>query len=309
MKKAAFSLLCLIALGSLGANAYLYQKYSTRRPVLAFGNGGGVSVKEYRDELEFRHGRQILRKMTLAKIVQGAATQAGVLPTDADIDYRIAELERSSPEAIQTAKATPGGTEDVRKDLAVELSLENLGIQNVKVSDGETLAFYRNHPELFRLPRQSRVSFIVADTTVDAGAAARMLAHRETTEAMLAMEPGLHVVGLNGFQPNLEALPAEMKNRLRRTALNLAPGTVAQLELGETHVVLRGEKQQPSGVMPFDVAKSRASRLARLLKARPRDETLASLFEKANVTFEMDYRDWFRDLTDRERPKTQTVAR
>lgn len=306
MKKVLISLLCLIALGSLGANAYLYQKYSTRRPVLTFA-GGGVSVKEYRDELEFRHGRQILRKMTLAKIVRDAAKKAGVAPTDADIDARIAELEKSAPEAIQTAKASPGGTEDVRKDLAVELALENIGIQKIAVSDAEVQAFYQAHPELFRLPRQSRVSFIVADTTVDAGAAARMLVHRETTEAMLAMEPGMHVVGLNGFQPNLDALPAEMKNRLRRTALNLAPGAVAQLELGETHVVLRGEKQQPSGVMPFDDAKSRAARLARLLKARPRDETLAGLFEKANVTFEMDYREWFRDLTDRERP--QTAAR
>lgn len=309
MKKVLISLLCLIALGSLGANAYLYQKYSTRRPILKFADGAGVSVKEFRDELEFRHGRQVLRKMTLAKIVRDAAKKAGALPTEADIDARIAELEKSSPEAIQTAKATSGGAEDVRNDLSVELALENIGIQNVKVSESEVRKFYQAHPELFKLPRQSRVSFIVADTAVDAGAAAKMLVHPETTEAMLAMESGLHVVGLNGFQPNLDALPAEMKHRLRQTALGLAPGKVAQLELGQTHVVLRGEKQQPAGVMPFDAAKSRAARLARLLKARPRDETLANLFEKANVTFEMDYREWFRDLTDRERPETQTASR
>ena len=307
MKKALVTLVCLVALGSLGANAYLFQKYSTRRPVLAFKEGGGVSVKEFRDELEYRHGRQVLRKLTLAKIVREAAKRAGIAPTESDIDARIAELERSSPETLQTAKATPGGTEDVRRDLAVELALENIGIAKIEVSDTEVREFYRKHPELFRLPRQSRVAFIVADTVVDAGTAARMLAHRETTEATLAMETGMHVVGLNGFQPNLNALPEEMRTRLRRTALDLKPGAVAQLELGDMHVVLRGEGQQAAGVIPFDTARNRASRLLRLTKARPRDETLAGLFEKANVTFEMDYRDWFRDITDRPTQQTQTA--
>ena len=74
------ALLCLVCVGSLGANAYLYQKYSSRRTVLTLKGGDQVTVKEYRDQLEFLHGRETLRKLTLSKIVTAKARQAGVYP-------------------------------------------------------------------------------------------------------------------------------------------------------------------------------------------------------------------------------------
>ncbi|MGC4042955.1 MAG: peptidylprolyl isomerase [Armatimonas sp.] len=291
MKKVLISLLCIICIGSLGANAYLYQKYSTRRPILTIKGGDTVTLKEFRDQLEFQHGRETLRKLTMSKIVSGEARKAGVYPPDKAVEERIKEIERTSPDAIPA-----GRREELKKELFVEMALEGLSLRGVEVTDDEARAFLAKHPELFHLPRQAKVTLVVADDEIHANTAERMLNRKEVHEAELAMEPGLRVAGLDGFQPNLNLLPEADREKLRTTALNLKAGAVARLKLQNTHFVLRAEIQESAQQPTYDAVREKARRLARLSKARPRDVVLSELYKNAEVNFEMDYRDWFSDL-------------
>lgn len=294
MKKVLISLLCIICLGSLGANAYLYQKYSTRRAVLTLKGGEQITLKEYRDQLEFLHGRDTLRKLTMSKIVTNEARKAGVYPPEKAVEERIKEIERTSPEAIPAGRRA-----ELKQELFVEMALEDLSLRGVDVTDTEARAFLAKHPELFRLPRQAKVTLVVAEDEIHANTAERMLHRKEVREAELAMEPGLRVAGLDGFAPNLNVLPDADREKLRTTALKLTPGGVARMKLGNAHFILRAEAQQAAEQPRFEAVQEKARRLARLSKARPRDVMMSELYKNADVNFEMDYRDWFADLRNR----------
>jgi hypothetical protein len=291
MKKVLLALLCLVCLGSLGANFYLFQKYSSKRPILTLKGGERVTIKDYRDRLEFLHGRETLRRLTMSRIVLAAAKKAGVSPSERQVEARIKEIERTAPEAIPAGRRA-----ELKDELATEIALEGLSLQNITVTDDEARAFLTKHPELFHLPRQSKVILVVAEDEVHAGTAERMLRRKEVREAELAMEPGLRVAGLDGFSPNLNALPETEREKLRTTALNLAPGAVARLQIRQTHFILRGETQEPARQPDYATVREKARRLVALSKARPREVVLSELYRDAGVTFEIDYRDWFADL-------------
>jgi hypothetical protein len=294
MKKALIALLCLICIGSLGANAYLYQKYSSRRVVLTMKGGERVTVKDYRDRLESLHGREVLRKLTMSKIVLAEARKANVFPSAKSVEGRIKEIERTAPEAIPAGRRA-----ELAEELTIELALEGLSLRGVDVTDAEAKAFLVKYPALFRLPRQSKVTMVLTEDEVHAGTAERMLRRKEVREAELAMEPGLRVAGLDGFSPNLDALPDAEREKLRTTALRLPPGAVARLNLKGTYFILRGEIQEAAQQPAYEQVREKARRLARLSKARPRDVVLSELYRDASVTFEIDYRDWFADLRNR----------
>jgi hypothetical protein len=293
MKKALFTLLCLVCVGSLGTNVYLFQKYSSKKTILKLKDGEQITLKDYRDRLEFLHGRETLRKLAMTRIVTAAAKKAGVYPPERAVEARIKDIERTTPEAIPAQRR-----DELKQELTIEMALEGLSLQNVKLTEAEAQAFFTKYPELFQLPRQSKVTLVVAIDEVRAGTAERMLHDKNVNEATLAMEPGMKVAGLGGFSPNLDALPEAERERLRTTALRLAPGAVVRLDLSGTRFVLRGESQEAAQLPPFDAVHEKALRLARLSRARPRPQVMAELYHQADVQFEMDYRDWFRDLQE-----------
>jgi hypothetical protein len=293
MKKAIVPLLSLLCIGSLGTNFYLFQKYSSKKTILTLKDGEQITLKDYRDRLEFLHGRETLRKLAMTRIVTTAAKKANVFPPERAVEARIKDLERTTPEAIPAQRR-----EELKQELTLEMALEGLSMRDVTLTEADAQKFFTQHPELFQLPRQSKVTLVVAIDEVRAGTAERMLHEKNVNEATLAMEPGMKVAGLNGFSPNLDALPEAERERLRTTALSLAPGAVVRLNLSGTRFILRGETQEAAQLPSFDAVREKALRLARLSRARPRPKVMAALYREAGVQFEMDYRDWFRDLQE-----------
>jgi hypothetical protein len=293
MKKVVFPLVCLICAGSLGTNVYLFQKYSSKKTILKLKGGEQITVKDYRDRMEFLHGQETLRKLAMTRIVTAAAKKAGVFPPERAVEARIKDIERTTPEAIPAQRRA-----ELKQELTIEMALEGLSVRDVTLTEAEAQTFFTQHPELFRLPRQSKVTLVVALDEVHASTAERMLRQKDVNEATLAVEPGMKVAGLNGFSPNLDALPEAEREKLRTTALRLAPGAVVRLDLSGTHFILRGETQEAAQLPPFDAVRDKAQRLARLSRARPRPQVIAELYRQAEVQFEMDYRDWFRDLQE-----------
>ncbi len=293
MKKVIFTLICLICLGSVGTNVYLFQKYSSKKTILKLKEGEQITLKDYRDRLEFLYGRETLRKLAMTRIVTAAAKKAGVYPPERAVEARVKDIERTTPEAIPAQRR-----EELKQELTIEMALEGLSLRDVKLTEAEAQKFFTQHPELFQLPKQSKVTLVVALDEVRAGTAEGMLRQKNVNEATLALEPGMKVAGLNGFSPNLDALPEAQRERLRTTALSLAPGAVVRLDLSGTHFILRGETQEAAQLPSFESVRDKAQRLARLSRARPRQQVMAELYRQAEVQFEMDYRDWFRDLQD-----------
>lgn len=306
MKNILIVLLALVAIGSLIGNVFLYQRYSTQRPIMRIGSEE-ISIKDYRDRLDFEYGKAVLNKMAYSKLVMQEAKKAGVLPTDEDIKKRIAEIQRRNPKALEDAAKIPGKMKELEQNLTADIALENLTIKDVKISDAALKDFYSKNKAMFAVPTQAKTTIVVAQNAVDAATASTMLKDKTIEPRVIANQPRLAVVGLNGFQPNWSAIPKEMQEKLAKTIFNTPAGSVATVKAGDIFFVARVEGIANSGVESFEKIKPTVERAAKLKAAPPQLAVLARLYKNANVSFEVDkYSQFFKDIEDF--AKTNQVA-
>jgi hypothetical protein len=92
---------------------------------------------------------------------------------------------------------------------------------------------------------------------------------------------------------------------MQQTMLRTPPGSVKTLDLGGTYLsFLVKKKGQAVSTLPYEQVKERAMLMARLEKAPTAEQTLAKLYHRAGVVFEMNkYAGYFSDL-----PKVPDVA-
>ncbi|MBC8101115.1 MAG: peptidyl-prolyl cis-trans isomerase [Cytophagales bacterium] len=296
MKKFFIVLLLLVTAASLAGNLFLYQRYSTSRPVMQIGTDG-ISVKEYRDSLEYQFGKPVLTKIAITKIVMNAAKKAGVTPGEKDVDSRLSDIERRMPERLEMARKDPVKMADLRRDLKADIALENLSMKEVKLSETEIRDFYRRNPARFRVPTQAQTTMIVAQNSVDAATAEALMKEKGMTPANIASsQPRLRVVGLN-FSPNWGALPAEARARLSSAVMATSVGGIKKVAIQNLFFVVRVDKRASEGVVPFEKARSQAERFARLAKAPRREVVVTRLYKEANVQFEMPrYASYFQEI-------------
>lgn len=306
MKKFAVVLLALVAVGSLAANVLLFQRYSTRRPLMRIGSEV-ITRKEFQDALEYQAGKAVLNKIAYAKIVMQAAKKAGVTPTDKDVDARIAEIERVNPALLAGAKQDVVKMQQMKQDIATDLALENLRVQGVTLSDAEVAAYYKQNAKQFALPAQARTTVVVAQNAVDAATAAELL-RRDVKPDTIARQPRLSVVGVGGFSPDWSRLSPKTTQQLSSAVFKLKPGGVATVPLGKEFVVVKVSKQISAGVPALGNIKERVVRNAKLQKAPTPTAMLAKLYKDAGVTFEVDryssYFDEIRQLSEQSPKRT-----
>jgi hypothetical protein len=286
----------VIAAGSLVGNWLLFQRYSTTRPILKM-DGGAVSIKEYRDSLEYQFGKLVLTKMTMGKIVLNAAKKAGVAPTDKEVDARLADIQRRNPKQLEEARKDAIKMAELRRDLTTDIALENLTMKDVKLSEAEIRAFYNKNQSLFSVPTQSQTLIVLAQNSVDAATAASLMKQPNMTPAAIAStQPRLGVVGVN-VNPKWEELPASARARLANAVMTTPVGAVAKVPIENVTFVFRVDKRTGSGLVPYEKVHATAERMARLAKAPPREAVVARLYKDANVRFEIPrYAGYFDDI-------------
>lgn len=109
----------------------------------------------------------ILDKFIERLILTQEARRRNIVPVKADVDKALAEYQANyaNEEAFKKALAEEGKTpDDVRRTLNEELALRELTAQmtaDIKVTDADVQAYYKAHPNEFRIPEMARARHIL----------------------------------------------------------------------------------------------------------------------------------------------------
>ena len=127
---------------------------------------------EYLAELDRTAGQPVLTKMVFTELVSQAAAKAGVTPTPAQIDARIAEMQRRGQAAVVTPEQRDG--------LALAMAVENLRIVGITASNAEIADVYKRNTAQLAQPAQMQSILVATQSAFAAQTAASLLAKGET---------------------------------------------------------------------------------------------------------------------------------
>lgn len=267
---------CCLAVVSLLANVVLFMRWSPGRALLTVGKHT-VSKRDYETNLDAAAGKAVLSRMVVAELISQAAARAGVTPTGAEVDARIALLRRQGALPPQPAA-------DLRDAVGQDLALENLRMQGITVSDADIAEEYAKHPEKFRLPAQMSATLVVA-AGPDKTAQATHLLQTGAAPSAIAAVPGLQVDGVNGF-----ALPdGALSPDLRQTILGLHDGAVKVFSSRGSGVslVARANSHTPGALPPLPQVRDLVAREIKLQKAPTAPAELLTLYAANKPVFDM----------------------
>ena len=296
MKPIVTGSLVVLTAVSLTANALLYLRYSTSRPLVTVGNQV-ISKKQYQDALDYQTQGSVLKNLVLQDLINQAAAKAGVSPTDAEVAARIADIQRRAPQMLPGGGGDSAKMADFKDNLKTEMALENLRIQGVPLTDAEAADYYDRHKKDFALPTQVQTTMVVAGSAVDAAQATALLRQNIGVD-VIARQPRLHVAGMNGFTVNTQALPPAINQKLSAAVFRMKPGDVQTVPVGNEFIVLRANKSSAQGIPPLAQIRPEVVRLAKLEKAVPAATEVAGLYQTAPPQFSVArYESYFSDLS------------
>jgi len=286
MKSYTVRVLAVLLVLSLAVNVLLYLRWSTSRPLVTVGSAV-ITKKQFQDQLEHDEGQPVLTKLVFTALVSQAADRAGVIPTDSDIDGRIEAIQRQSPQVLTPYAGDPVKMAQFRQDLATSMALENLRIRDVALSPAQIADFYSRHQKDFALPQQTLTTTVVTQNAVDAATASALLRQNDPPD-VIGRQPRLRVVGIGGYQPDLQALPAAFKQQTNEWAAQAGVGTVKTFQAGSYYLTFRVSRRLPAVIPPLSEARGEVERAARLALAPTQQEELARLYQNAKPSFNSD---------------------
>ena len=295
MKSYTVRLLAVIAIASIIVNVLLFLRYSTSRPVVTVG-GTAITKKQFQDQLEHDDGQPALTRLVFTALVSQAASRAGVLPTESDVDDRVQALARQAPQVLVPYSHDSVKMAEFRQDLSTNMALENLRIQDVALSPAQIAGFYAQHKSDFALPQQTVTTTVVTQNSVDAATAAELLRQKVLPD-VIERQPRLRVIGMNGYNPDLDVLPPVVKKQTSAWAATAKVGDVKSFEAGVYFLTFRVTQHRPGMVPPLSQIRGEVERAARLALAPSQPEELARLYHSAKPEFNSEkYAAYFSDV-------------
>ena len=286
MKSYTARIIAVIAVVSLLANALLYMRYSTGRALVSVGSEV-ITKKQYQDQLEHQAGQDVLSKMVLSKLINQAASRAGVAATTQDVDAQIASIERRSPQILTPYAQDPSKMAEFKADLQTRIALDNLRMKDVAISPVELAAYYARHKSDFQLPQQVRTTTVITKSAMDADIAADLLRQNQPADA-IGRQARMAVVGINGYSPDFSALPPVLKKQISDSIRSMKTGEVATFHTGSLYLSMRIGNNSAATVPPLDKVREQVERQARLEKAPPVAKMVAQLYQTAKPVFHYD---------------------
>ena len=285
-----------VAVVSLAGNLVMYSRYSPTRPLVTVGSRV-IQKREYLAALDAAAGKPVLTKLVFTELIQQAAARAGVTPTPAQIDARLAEIERSNP------SSAPADTDsaEIRQNVALTLALENLRIQGISASDAEIADFYRKNGARLTPPVRVQSLLALTRSEFEAQTAASLLAKGKTAAEVAAL-PDTLVDGQNGFQFNLDHLPAPLHQKIFQTTVAMHPGQITTLPIGRVFLTIQCLHKGAPTLPPLGQIREEVTRLVRLEKGPSEDVELARLYQANRPYFDMDRYAAYLDDTGRANP-------
>ncbi len=286
MKSYLVPFLAVIAAVSLIVNVLLFFRWSPSRPAVTVG-GTVITKKDFQNHLEYEDGQSVLTKLVFASIVTQAAQKAGMMPTDGDVEGRIALINRQAPQLLAPYSRDSVKMAQFRQDLATSMALENLRIQNVALSPAQVSDYYSRHQKEFALPQQTETTTVIAQNAVDAQTAADLLRASDPPD-VIARQRGLRVVGVGGYSPDLQTLPTAFRQQTTDWAMKAASGAIKTFQMGGFYLTFRVTGRRPAVVPPLSEVRGEVEHAARLELAPSQAEELARLYRNANPSFSSD---------------------
>ncbi len=295
-------LLGTVAVVSVAGNVLMYFRFTPARPLVTIGHHV-IHDREYRALVDNAAGQPVLTRLVFSELIQQAASKAGVTPTAAQINDRIAEMQRQGQ--------APAGSvsPEFRENLALNLALENLRIAGIGASDAEVAAFYQQHPGAFAQPAQVSSILVVTQREYLAQTAAGLLA-KGKTPAQMAAEPDMKVDGQNGFHLNLSALPPASHQAVVSAALAMKPEQIKVIPVGNAFLTVKCLSSHPGSLPALPEVRGRAVRLVKLQKAPTDGAELAKLYKSNTPSFDIDrYAAYFSGIANAEAPLPPAVPK
>jgi hypothetical protein len=286
MKSYTVRVLAVILVFSLITNVLLFFRYSSSLPLVTVGSKV-ITKKQFQDQLEHDEGQATLTKLVFTSLVSQAAAHAGVMPTDADIDDRIQAIARQAPQVLAPYNQDPAKMAQFRQALATSMALENLRIRDVALSPAQIADFYARHKTDFGLPQQTITTTVVTQNAVDAATAADLLRQNDPPD-VIGRQPRLRVVGIGGYNPDLQTLPPPLKQQTTDWAQKAGNGAVKTFQTGAFYLTFRVTGKRPSVIPPLSQVRGEVERAARLELAPSQPEELARLYQSAKPSFNSD---------------------
>lgn len=269
-----------VIIGAGVVGFFMYNKYSTSRPVVTI-NGEAITKKDLQDRTDYLYTDKLLRGMIWRKLIFQEAKKDNVMPTDADVQQTIAQLDRTTPSVVNEAKKSDPGLDLFKEQIKADLALRNLRIKDVPLTDGEARAFYAKHKTQFSLPQQTKTTIVIAGDAVDADAAQRML-HNGVSLDTLAQQRGMAVIGVTG---NFNGPPPDaLKNTVMTMKLHDIRIVPLGAQYGNQFAIVRADGIAPYGTPRYEQIKPLVDNAAKLAKAGPESKELALLRSTAKIT-------------------------
>ena len=293
-KKFAVPLMAVVTAVAVLVTLLTYLRWAPSRPLVTVGNSV-ISKYDYQTALDKQAGKTVLNKLVYTSLVRQAAQKAGVLPTDKDVDARIADLSRRNPQIAAQSKDPINGP-GFRDDLLTDLALENLRVHNVSASASEVQAFYNSHKAAFTLPSQVQTTMVVTKYANDASTAENLL-RQDVSPDVIARQPRLQVAGVNGFNVNMAALPPAVRENVGKTVLAMKTGEVKTLPIGQFFLTFKVKKADAASTPPLSQIHDQVARQVKLLKADSPQATIAALYQQTQPKFAIEkYATFFTDV-------------
>lgn len=263
-------------------------------PVVIVGDQT-VTRRDYEEALEREAGKAVLTRIVYAALVRQAAAKSGLMPSDKDVDARIADLARRNPQ-VQVQAQDPVSGQAFRDNLRTNMALENLRIKNVTASEAEITAFYTANTSAFTLPSQFQTTLVLTQNQADATLAESLLRQGMSPDE-IALRRRLHVAGINGFNINMAALPVAVRQDIGQAVSSMKPGQIKTLHESNVFFTIYVKSAQPASTPPLSQIHEEVARQVKLQKALSPQAELAALYAANPPKFgDPKYEAYFTDI-------------
>lgn len=268
---------------------------STDDQVVAVVGGQAITKHDYNSALEKQSGKAVLNKLVYSALVRQAAKKANVLPTDGDVETRIADLARRNPQAVVQANDPLTGR-DFREDIRTDMALENLRIQSVAVSEDEVATFYEGNQRLFTLPGQAETTIVITFSKEDTDVAETLL-RQDISPQEIAARPRLHVAGTNGYTLDMDRQLPAFREHVGKTVLAMKPGQIQTFATNASYFTVKVKRVKDAYTPPLSQIKEQVTRQVKLSKAVTSHKQIALLYEASPPQFgDQRHQAYFTDL-------------
>ncbi|MGI6130579.1 MAG: peptidylprolyl isomerase [Bacillota bacterium] len=257
----------------------------TRATAVAIVNGQRITRREFVNRLEQVTGEQVLSDLINEQLIEQAAKKAKITVTSAEVEAEMEKLREQIGPSFESVLAQYGmTTEDLRKNMELNLLVFKVSTKDITVTDEALMAFFEENKSDYDQPEMVRASHILVEDEEKAkeiqsklaeGADFAELARNESTDPMSAAEGG----DLGFFARG------RMVAEFEKAAFAMSPGqTSAPVKSEYGYHIIRVTDRKDAHEATFDEVKEDIERTIKGNQAQSAQALASELRLAADVT-------------------------